>query len=462
MKIIGLKILGARLISAIEMKFGDRGLIQFIGRNKQGKTTILDCLEILFKGVKAVPRDFIQHGKAKAQLTCKVGDYDIKRIFTNGGKDKFEIRNKEGLKLDIKPQAFLDALQNELTFNPFPFIAKSPDQKLKFMMDLFGVNFEKEDKEIKELEEDRKFVGRELKNLGEIEAVEEVKKVDVAGLFEGKKRLEVLNLSKREGYQLKKDSALKKIIDFNDNQKEKTMIVEKEEGIISSLRTEETFLVEEFNKATDRLKKITDRLKNVRTDIDVKNENIVNIPKPQELKALEIDILPPDLESIEEIETQIKEAIEANQKAGLYNDYLKKVELKETKQIEYDTFSTEINVIREDKKRRLSVIHIPVSGLEIKEDGIYHDGIFSENWSDSEAVTISAELCVAMNPELRAICINNGESYDKESLKSLEEWSQKHDIQVFIAIVDEIPETMEDGVFYIEEGNVITQEETRK
>lgn len=51
-----------------------------------------------------------------------------------------------------------------------------------------------------------------------------------------------------------------------------------------------------------------------------------------------------------------------------------------------------------------------------------------------------------MNPKLRAIAIDKGESYDKESLKSLGKWAKENDLQAFIAIVDEIPEELEEGV----------------
>ena len=48
MKIIGLKIDGARKLTAFEMSnLKERGLIKLIGGNRQGKSTVFDCLRLL-------------------------------------------------------------------------------------------------------------------------------------------------------------------------------------------------------------------------------------------------------------------------------------------------------------------------------------------------------------------------------------------------------------------------------
>ena len=57
MKIIGLKVDGIRKLTAVEMQLKDKGLIPIKGKNKQGKSTLIDTVEWLIEGNKvANPR----------------------------------------------------------------------------------------------------------------------------------------------------------------------------------------------------------------------------------------------------------------------------------------------------------------------------------------------------------------------------------------------------------------------
>jgi len=120
-------------------------------------------------------------------------------------------------------------------------------------------------------------------------------------------------------------------------------------------------------------------------------------------------------------------------------------------------FTGKIEDLRNEKIRILTETDTKVNGLSIKEDGVYHNGIFSENWSDAQGLLISSQLCVAMQPSLKAIFIDKGESFDKKKLEALSRWAVDNGIQAFITIVDEYKGTIEDGVFYIIEGEIITQ-----
>ena len=114
-----------------------------------------------------------------------------------------------------------------------------------------------------------------------------------------------------------------------------------------------------------------------------------------------------------------------------------------------------IDKLREEKKKILSAVKMPVEGLEIREEGLYHNDIFSENWSEAEGLRISSELCLSMGPKLPAIFIDDGETYDADGLKSLEQWALKNDLQAFISIVDSTEGTSESDTFYIEEGELV-------
>ena len=401
MKIISLQIENLRKIKFFESEFTKSGLIQIRGKNAQGKTTILDAFEMLLKGKKSIPSDVVSHGKDKAKIVGHVGEYIIERVI--GDKNKLKITNKDGLSLANKPQAFLDTLINELTFDPKPFLQKTPDQKLHFLMDLLELDFEKVDSEIKELEQERLFVGRQLKQFGKIEVVEKVEYVDVVDLVSEKDRLEKIN---REVVQLQTNK-------------------------------------ESFEQD---LKKMKDEL------IDLR-ERIAH--RENQLKTVSAQLSDKKIIDISDIQEKINTSKAINLQADLYIENTKKIKKKKGVELSYQSFTNDIEKLRSSKKQKLKETKMPVDGLEIREDGVYYNNIHCDNWSDAEALKISFELCISMKPKLNAVFIDKGESYDNEGLLNLRSWAIENDLQVFITIVDsgEIGEVK--NAIYIEDGSMI-------
>lgn len=446
-KIIALQIDGIRKLTAIEMKFKDKGLIRICGKNKQGKTSVLDSLEILLKGTKYLEKDMLQHGKDRSEVVATIGDYIVKRVIT-AKSNRLEIKTVDGgLQMTKKPQAFLDTLINELTFDPRPFLNKSPEQKLQFMMGLLKIDFNKQNYAIDELETERLLVGREVKKIGDVAKVEKVEKVNVQDLIAKKQEIQKHNNHLQSEHSAKKTNELKKVIAFNDEQRKKQEVVNRYEMELGRSHANRLLIVDEITK-------LKEKLDTTEWTIATRKEEMKKLDTPQKEKSIDIKVPLPPLRDEHGYDKQIIEASEINQKASQYELYLSNKQDKETKEKEYKSHTDSINALNEEKKKILSDTKIPVAGLEIREDGLYHNGIFSENWSESEGLRISSELCIAMQPKLKSIFIDKGESYDKDSLKDLEEWAVEHGIQAFITIVSDIPEHKEDGVFYIEEGKI--------
>ena len=403
MKIISLQIEDLRKIKAFEANFTESGLIQIRGKNQQGKSTILDAVEILFKGKKAIPADIIRHTQTQGKVVGQVGEYIIERII--GEKAKLKITNKDGLQVAVKPQAFLDSLVNELTFDPRPFLDKNSDQKLQFLMDLLQIDFSTLDKSIEKLRTERLFAGRIVKQVGEIPELEKVDKVDLLGLMEAKEAAAEHN---------------------NNIRIRKEMNVNLEEKI-------------------DRYKEKIQELENM---IATSEKSIHENTKVLSKLGSEKDLQP--------ILDKIAGSEEINFKAEQYlKNEEKKIQKKEA-EAKYFDFTKDIETLKQEKTKILKSKEMPVNGLEITEEGIFYNGIHSDNWSTSEALKISFELCVAMKPELNAVFIDKGESYDKQGLKDLEKWAKENDLQAFITIVDSGEAGEVENAIYIESGEIIS------
>jgi len=458
-KILGLKTDGFRKLTAFEMAFAESGLTQIRGRNKQGKSSAIKVIEWLIKGNKVLNKDIIQHGKEKASAQIILGDYSIKRVAT-AKTQTLEVRNtKTNVIMKGEIQNFLFALINEITFNSKSFLDKSPTEQLKFCFDLFGIDFTEINKELQTIEQDRLICGRERDKFGDLDESkpEKVSRIDISELNSQRKKIEAENESKRADYQKSKDDAIAEIEKFNKEQRAKASKREVEEDRLTDLRDDEMQAKTKIAELERRLEEEKANLKTAENNIIDCLEKLTQLPLPELEKSLIADIPLPTLASTDSIDTQIQNATATNQKADLYDQWLEKKNGRTAKDIEYQGLTSKITDLRKKKIDMLLAIKTGVKGLEIREDGLYYNNIYSENWSDMESIKIASELCLAQNPKLRAIFIDRFESFDKANRDEFNEWAKQHNVQVVVTIVDDnIPETIdEDNVIYIEEGKIV-------
>lgn len=411
MKIIGIKVSGIRLLTAFQMKFQNKGLTQIRGKNKQGKSTVLDCIELLLRGNKMIKADMMTHGQESATVIGQVDNWRVTRVLKVGQKPSLEIRDVEtGLKKDTKPQEFLDSLINELTFNPLPWLSKSSDEKLRFISNLTGLDLTQVEAEIKKAVQDRYDAGVLLKNLGakpdKVEKVDAVSVTDLLGKLDVEK-------NKAASIKIYED----RIKDYEVAKVTADEVVLELERKLKLAHTSRDQTIADINRTKNDLQKL---------------------PQPNILAA----------------QTAFNEAEGINEKAQAYERSVTDIENWEKAEWLHKDEESHVKTARQKKDKLLRAAKMPIKGMEIKEDGLYFDGTHCENWSDSEGYEIALNVCLAMNPKLKAIFINNGNMFDPDGQKRLQEWADKHDIQIGIAIVDADVKESADGVFYIVAGEV--------
>lgn len=438
LKIIGLKVDGLRKLTAIEMEFAEKGLIQIRGKNGQGKTSILDSFEILLKGAKHIEDDMITHDRKKAEIIGIIGDYEIKRVIT-AKSNRIEVKHKDEGAM-ARPQEFLDTLINELTFNPRPFLNKTPEQKLRFMMDFLDIDFTAVDGKIKNAEEERLVVGRLIKRYGDLKPVPKTERVSISSLIQQKNdRLEENRRLKKE-YDEERDRKLKDIRDFNEAQKKYKNNIDITQKRLADLDKEKKRLEKELEEVLVEHKQTSDLL--------------VTSPQPEPEKSEEIKLEMPDLPDTFDIDEQIQQAEETNLQAAEYETYCGKKKEKTEEEAKYQAYTDKLETFRNAKKMILRNAKIPIEGLEIREDGVYYNGIQSENWAESDALKISSKLCLAMKPKLQALFLDEGECFDSDSIEELKNWAEDNDLQFFLTIVDSSENKSADNIFYIVDGAV--------
>lgn len=411
-KLIGLSIEGLRKIKAMRLEFDGKHLVQIRGRNEAGKSTVLDAIDILFRGGRAIPEDVVNHEMDRSVIVGQVDDYTIRRVIKRDGQATLTVQ-KEGEKTP-RPQEFLDTLAGRF-LDPAWFSALEGAKKKTVLMEHLGIDFSQTDGEIEKAEEDRRLVGREGKAIGELEEVEEVER----------KSFDELRRRRQE------------VLEFNEEQEQRGAVIARNADEIRER------MVEVLRSRSGGIEELREDLATVSGIYDEEFPKLRELPRPEEPLSLE------------DVDLEIGELEEHNRKAQLYEDYLGKKELKERKRAEYQDLTERISGLKQQKLDVLAEAPLPVPGLEITDTGLSHDGITDENWSQSESLKISMLLAAAFSGELQCMYIKRGESLDSESLEKVKQFAEKKDFQVFIEVVDSEYGEEGDGVIYIEDGSVV-------
>ena len=408
MKIKSIKLENFAKCSHIEVSF-DKNITYLIGENGAGKTTLgLDAIWFLFQGIAekssksnnpfiAERFRFIGENGASAKgemvlfdETLKVKIKVIRKLTKDGTFVTFEAPSNMTLN-----QEWLNDLFNVFLISPRSFLALDS----KKQSEVLGINTSKFDTELENLKAEHTYINRELKNIGEIQAVESVEKIDITSLIERKND----------------------IINFNDKQKElqQNIIKNKEKLILCEQEYEEllkqkTLLDLEINKAKNK------------RDAGVKY--ISNLPTPEKLT------------NSEDIDNKIKEATLNNDKNINYEHYLqqkqkydlKVSELNNNKKKQSETIRDRIDYIRSKK--------LPFDNLEINEKGellLSGKPIKEQYFATGELLKIVPVLISSLNPELKYVFIQQFNLLDEKQQKIVEEYLVGKGFQLVAEIVGE-------------------------
>lgn len=464
MKIIGLKISGLRKLSAAELIIKKNGLTPIKGANKAGKTSVLDALEILFQGNTHVEKDMISHGAEKMTIEGELEDtngdrYFVKKVVTEKSA-RLEIMDSKGFKLGKEPQKFLSDLISDLSFNPRHFLEKDGDRKLKDMMELLKIDFTSFDSKIKMKEQDRLLVGRELKSFGDVSLGEDVAKVDVGEILLQKKKISEENAQLKLNYE-------KQCRDRQQHNQEFNAEVNKQILDADRLKEQSINLGIAISKIDDEIVRLQEQRKIKANELKATNEHIAHRGEPEKPVDVFTYLMPapPTYTDLSDLDNELATASQTNALAMEFEQRKLKIKQKMEKELSYNKLTEEIETLRSEKIGILKNTVIPVPGLEIKEMpeggyGLFSNDIYSENWSEAEGLMIASQLCISQNPKLRAVFLDKGESMDSETLKAYSKWAEENSLQAIITIVSDVPdkESMQEGVWYIEDGNIVTKE----
>jgi DNA repair exonuclease SbcCD ATPase subunit len=420
MKIIRLEAENVKRLRAVRIEpTGD--LVVIGGRNAQGKTSVLDAIEMALGGTKAIPEVPIRRGEDSARVVLQLDGPDgltVTRRFTSKGS-YLDVRKADGSK-PASPQALLDSLCNRVAFDPLSWIRSKPAEQAETLRRLVGIDFTAADAERKRLYDLRTDANRQAKQeaaaadgMGIIQAPDEP--ISVAGLMAELRRRQDINRDVSARMQR-----------FGEQQKR-----------LMDLQRQANETEAEIQRLKTKLGELRERCQ--------KGEAWV-ATEQTELDKIETGSMSAD---VGEVERQIADserinaAVRNKQQQRQHRDH---AQAEEDKAAE---LTKAIDKIDEQKAATLAAAAWPIPGLGFDAaGGVTFNGLPLDQASGMEQNRIAVAIGLALNPKLPVILIRDGSLLDEDAMRAVAQQATAAGAQVWLERVGKGAEcsvVIEDG-----------------
>lgn len=415
MRIVKLTAENVKKLRAIEITpTGD--VVTITGKNGAGKTSVLDAIWWVLAGTKHIQAAPIRKGQNKARIRLDLGELIVERRFTPTGS-VLTVESAEGARYK-SPQAILDALLGELSFDPLAFVNQDGREQFETLRGIVKLELDIDQLDaLNRGDFDRRTdLSRDAKRLrAQAEGIQvgaevpnELIDTDAAlkGLAEAAKFNGDLETRKVRREQAHAERAVKR-----------------EEA--ARLRAEAAALVKQAEALDVEGAALDNRLAEAPA-----------LPEP-----IDVDALRSRLERAQAINKLVEQRARRDQFAG------EAAELEAQARELTETMEARTKL----KADAIAKAPMPVEGLGLGDQVVLFGGIPFDQASTAEQLRVSLAIAMASNPKLRVIRIKEGSLLDKDGQRLIAEMAQAHDYQLWVEQVDDSGKMG----FYIEDGQVV-------
>lgn len=373
------------------------------GRNAQGKSSLLDAIEMAIGGGSTIPAEPIRRGERSARIVADLGELVVERTFTAKGS-QLVVKNADGVP-QRSPQALLDTLCSKVAFDPLAFERMPAKEQARVVRELdprTAAAISKLDGRRVAAFDERTEANRAVKAIGaRLEPL-------VHHLHAPKDEVSVAELAQ-------------KLEDAHEQNRRMTAArskVENAERAIESREAEIARLHEALQRANAARDQAIEERKAALAAVSELEENFP-----------EVDTAPIQLElrSAEATNRKVRE----NKERRLVEEELRDAEK------HADALTEEIENIDDEKLELLSKAKLPVPGLGFTDDGPTLNGLPLEQASQAERLRVSVAIGFALNPRFRVLLVRDGSRLDNEGMRLLAELAREADGQVWCERVSE-------------------------
>jgi DNA repair exonuclease SbcCD ATPase subunit len=415
-KIIRLAVQNLLRIEAAEVKPEGDSLVIVAGRNDQGKSSLLNCIQIALSG-KNLPAEPIRRGAQSGQVVLETEELQIIRRFSAAGGGQLIVRDKDGVPVS-SPQTKLDKLYSLTTFDPLTFTRQDPKTQAATVRQLAGLDTSKLDAEYQRIFADRTEANRKVREQHARMATIP-KSTNVPA-----EPVKVEDLTEELRQAMEHNSDLERAWESLSARNDELETLDQEIGKIAA----------EIRRLQERALATTQR----RDQLTANRDELK--AKLQEKEAIDVSAITERINQAQATNAAIRE----NERWTEEQKNLIKLEG------EADALTERLQAILAEKEQKTAKAKFPIQGLGFNDNGVTFEGIPFEQISSSKKIRVSLAMACALNPDLRVMLIRDGSLLDPDSLKLVREYAEEHEAQVFMECVGD----RDDANVIIEDGQV--------
>lgn len=417
-KIKTIKVENYKAISNQEIDLNGASIL-VTGGNNQGKSSMLKDLIDRFRGQK--PEIIVKEGEEKGFNIMELTDGSKIEWKFNQKNESFAFTTPDNFTIKTGVLKSIGKRYFGIKFDIDKFITSSQAEQTKMVQKLLGIDLSELDEKYSTKYTKRTEENKELNRLLNSKVIkpEEVKTTDLEALRAEKKNIEDSNTVLKNNWKKENEAHQASINEFNEEQEKISSnkeYIEENIGVLEKLKENDFF--GKFINWDDKIE-----------------EEFKNLPEAQDKKIL-TTLDEPEYNSLEEIDKKIEEAITNNslkdsydEKLNSYNEWIASGE-KQRKIV--DKLNKELDKIKAERFELIKKSKLPAD-FELTENGLIYKGLPLENAqiSSSAKYICALKLGALSLGELRTMHFDA--SYlDNISLKEIQEWAEKQDLQLLI------------------------------
>jgi DNA repair exonuclease SbcCD ATPase subunit len=412
--IVELRVENVKRLRSVRIRPDGANVVVVGGRNAQGKSSLLDSIEMAIGGGKSIPEEPIRKGERTARIVADLGDIIVERTFT-GNRSELVVKNAAGVP-QKSPQLLLNSLCSRIAFDPFEFQRKKKEEQAAVIRELVP------------------------------ETAAAIAKVDERHAAAYAERTEANKAAKAVAARL---DAMREHRDAPEKEVSVSALVEKLEAAHAhnKARADAAARVANAERAVAsrdaeiaRLHELLEAANKARSEaLDERRST----SEAFEALAPEADTGPVQVElrGAEETNRKVRE----NKERALVREELYSAE-KHAREL-----TEELMRLEGEKQGLLEEAKLPVPGLGFDDHGPTLNGLPLDQASQAERLRVSIAIGIALNPRIKVLLVRDGSLLDEASMKLLAEAARDEEAQVF---VERVSETGEGCSLVIEDGEV--------
>lgn len=406
-KINKLEIENVKRVKAVKIEPTTSGLTIVGGRNRQGKTSILDAIAWGLGGNKYRPSQAAREGSAVPPYLHIVLSNGL--IVERKGKNSdLKVIDPNGQKAG---QQLLDSFVEELAIDLPKFMHASNKEKANILLRIIGVG-----DQLHELEQKEQEVYNRRHAIGQI-ADQKAKFAKEQPYFPDapKELISASELIRQQQEILARNG---------ENQRKR-----QHAAAIHAAYTNQKYEVQRLKKLLDEA---LEKQEQLMKDLEIAQKDALDL----------VD------ESTAELEANIQQIDEINRKVRANLDKDKAEADASEYRVQYEQLTTEITAIRQQKTDLLTNADLPLPDLSVEEGELVYNGQKWDNMSGADQLKVSTAIVRKLKPDCGFILLDKLEQMDMDTLREFGQWLEQEGLQAIATRVstgDECSIIIEDG-----------------